>query len=372
METGMMFSTLTIAGDDISSPVTLSREEDFPSHRFQARFGRCTRKPTWRSSQVPETAGHLSLRLGERISRGRSAVTYVVEVISADPEVTGTAPTYALPVDQQLCIKVARPNRCRTLAREAWFYSRLRDRTPWRQSQTVDHAAVDDDGQLQGVIAPHFYGFFAAPMSPGRLSFPPWFSQDFEPMHAPDLGYGSVADDPTCDDPLPDDGPVPETRSLDGEQRLGGKECSKWDQWSPDLDAPLLTVIVMARGGSTYTYNDHSNEATREDVLEILDDLSGALVVHGDLRPANLVRAPASTVLCSRHQRVHQWNMIDFAWSLRTDYGNLSRRWKESTKQSSEGPGHNKDDVVERRINQIRETVRKVQLIGLEHYSFDF
>jgi len=53
----------------------------------------------------------------------------------------------------------------------------------------------------------------------------------------------------------------------------------------------------MARGGSTYTYDDHSNEATREDVLEILDDLSDALVVHGVLRPANLVRAPASTVL---------------------------------------------------------------------------
>jgi len=368
----MMFSTLTITGDDIPNAVTLSRAEDFPSHRFQARFGRCTRKPTWRSSQIPEAAGHLSLRLGERISRGRSAVTYAVEIISADAEVAGAESTYPLPVDQQLCVKVARPNRCRTLAREAWFYNQLRDRTPWRQSQAPDQAVVDDNEQLQGIIAPRFYGFFAVPTSPGLAPFPPWFSKDFEPMHAPDIGYGSVADDPVCDDPLPDDGPVSETHSLDGEQRLGGKECSKWDRWSPDLNAPLLTVIVMARGGSTYTYDDHSDAATREDVLEILDDLSNALVVHGDLRPANLVRAPASTVLCRRHQRVHQWNMIDFAWSLRTDYGNLSRRWKDSTKQSGEQPGHNKDDVVERRVNQIRETVQKVQLIGLEHYSFDF
>ncbi|EIW83337.1 hypothetical protein CONPUDRAFT_164300 [Coniophora puteana RWD-64-598 SS2] len=359
-----MFSTLTITGVDIPSAITLSREEDFPSHQFQFRVGECKRKPTWRSSQVPEGTGHLSLRLGERISRGRSAVTYTVEVISSESGVAGAAPTRPLPVDQQLCIKVARSNRCRTLAREAWFYNQLRDRTPWRKPREPDQAVADDEKQLQGVIAPRFYGFFAAPISPGLASFPPWSSQDFELMHAPDVGFGTVADDPDHDDRLPADGPLPELRSLNGVQCLGGKECSKWDQWSPDPNAPLLTVIVMARGGSTYTYDDHLDETIAEDVREILDDLSEALILHGDLRPANLVRAPTSTVLCKRHQRIHQWNLIDFAWSLRDDYGNLKQKRKDGTKQSR--------DVIKRRVARIRHVVHELQLFGLEHHNFDF
>ena len=48
---------------------------------------------------------------------------------------------------------------------------------------------------------------------------------------------------------------------------------------------------------------------------ELLDDLALTFIVHADLRPANIVRAPADSQWCQRHDRVHEWNLIDFAWA---------------------------------------------------------
>ena len=53
----------------------------------------------------------------------------------------------------------------------------------------------------------------------------------------------------------------------------------------------------------------------RHEIYEILDDLSNAYILHCDLRPVNIVRAPKSTEVCEQHKRVHKWNLIDFAWS---------------------------------------------------------
>ena len=51
----------------------------------------------------------------------------------------------------------------------------------------------------------------------------------------------------------------------------------------------------------------------RQDVLQILDDLSLAYVFHEDFRPANLVHAPKNTKKCKHHKRIHKWNIIDLA-----------------------------------------------------------
>ena len=66
----------------------------------------------------------------------------------------------------------------------------------------------------------------------------------------------------------------------------------------------------------------------RKDVEEILDDLSRSYVAHEDLRPVNLVRAPAGTTRCSQHQCVHQWNIIDFSWTKVDEYDNDPVKWK--------------------------------------------
>ena len=48
---------------------------------------------------------------------------------------------------------------------------------------------------------------------------------------------------------------------------------------------------------------------------ELLDDLSRTFIIHDDLRPANIMRAPADSHWCRRHCRVHEWNLVDFAWA---------------------------------------------------------
>ncbi|EIW83331.1 hypothetical protein CONPUDRAFT_121844 [Coniophora puteana RWD-64-598 SS2] len=295
-----MFSTLTLTGHNIPEALTLSRAEDFPSHQFDHLKGVYHSKPTWRPSWFPKDAGHLSLTLTDNLSGGRSAVTYAVEVVATNSQEGGITASNPLPLDQELCIKVARPNRCRTLAREAWIYDKLRCRKPGREGWSYDQVPQSD--RLQGVIAPHFYGFFVA----DQVSFPPWATEDFEL----DRRWAATVD-VTRDDRLLDD-------KLTGSS--GGKDCSVWNDWRPDPSVPMLAIIVMSRGGETCKHVDGMDTSTEKDILEILSDLSLASIVHGDLRPANIVRAPVSTALCERHNRIHKWNIIDFSSADIDDY----------------------------------------------------
>ncbi|EIW83341.1 hypothetical protein CONPUDRAFT_102074 [Coniophora puteana RWD-64-598 SS2] len=272
--TPSMFSTLTLTGINNISSITMNRGEDFPPHQFDLVTGSYVSMGKWGSSQGPQGAGHLSLRLGKRISGGGGGVVYEAEILTFGTKESGVAPSHPLPLDQKLCIKVARPNRCRTLAREAWMYRKL--------------------GGLRGVISPQFYGLFTASLSETQAPFPP--EEDLVRLKNDDL---------TQDEFLPDDdGPI------DG---LGGRDGSKWCEWRPDPEAPMLAVLVMSGCGPAYTQRDHWDSSTQEDVCAVLDDLSRASVLHGDLRPPNLVRAPANATPCELHQCVHKWNVIDLA-----------------------------------------------------------
>ncbi|KAH9928806.1 uncharacterized protein B0H18DRAFT_1094040 [Fomitopsis serialis] len=183
MERISMLSTLTLAGDAIPKPIILSRRLDFPSRQRDYDLGEYISRPDWRPSPLPKD-GHLSLYLEECIAGGRSAVVYAAEISTAYE--AGTIPlSNPHPLEQEFCVKIARRNRCRTLAREAWVSEQLRSR-----------------GQLQGVIAPRFYGFFTASLSDDQSVFPLWDTDDFR-LEISD-------DDPTRDDPLPDDEPLEE------------------------------------------------------------------------------------------------------------------------------------------------------------------
>ncbi|KAI0765218.1 hypothetical protein C8Q74DRAFT_1440165 [Fomes fomentarius] len=85
----------------------------------------------------------------------------------------------------------------------------------------------------------------------------------------------------------------------------GGRELSSWVDWRPDIDSPLLAVLVLARGGARYGIEDDENPKTQKDVRQILKDLSRAYILHDDLRPPNLIRG------CPYHKRVHKWNILD-------------------------------------------------------------
>lgn len=237
-----MFSTLTLTGKHIPGSVTLSRKESFPSRQHHFVDEEYHQRSDWGAAPLPKETGHLSLQLGERMSFGRSAVVYAAKIIRGDEEAQhGASPTTASPRDDELCVKIARPNRCRTLAREAWVYERL------------------SDAKVQGVIAPRYYGFFATTVPSGRKRFPLWNSDDFILETVPPFGQNPDVedpdrDDPTRDDPLPDDGPLPEETSP------GCRELSPWVDWKPDRKAPLLSVLVLARGGPSYTDEDDTDK----------------------------------------------------------------------------------------------------------------
>ncbi|KAH9930941.1 uncharacterized protein B0H18DRAFT_119547, partial [Fomitopsis serialis] len=240
--------------------------------------------------------GHLTIELGERIGGGRSAVVYAATVVTATPREDG-APWTKDPFKLELCVKVARPNRCRSLAREGWMYEQL------------------TENALQGVITPRCYGFFTAELARERAQFPLWSSDDFDLDRTPG---DRKSDDPTCDDPLLDDDE--EDDADDANSTPGGRELSPWLDWRPRPDAPLLSVLVMARGGSKYSVDeDEWDEEAQQDILQVLDDLALSYIVINDLRPPNIIHAPHDTRKCGRHKCVHKWNLVDFAWSIVDD-----------------------------------------------------
>ncbi|EPT00100.1 hypothetical protein FOMPIDRAFT_1023903 [Fomitopsis schrenkii] len=69
----------------------------------------------------------------------------------------------------------------------------------------------------------------------------------------------------------------------------------------------------MTRGGRAYNYEDDCDEATRQEIDLILDDLSSARVLHQDLRMPNVIRAPPDTQACPSHRYVHQWSIVDLS-----------------------------------------------------------
>ncbi|KZT74156.1 hypothetical protein DAEQUDRAFT_807842 [Daedalea quercina L-15889] len=106
----------------------------------------------------------------------------------------------------------------------------------------------------------------------------------------------------------------------------GARELSPWVNWRHDPDAPLLSVIVMARGGRKYSLaEDDWDESNQLEIRQLLDDLSSGFILHDDFRPANIVLAPADARECIMHKCIHKWNIIDFAWSLVDDPFDQSR-----------------------------------------------
>ncbi|KAH9920211.1 uncharacterized protein BXZ73DRAFT_91946 [Epithele typhae] len=298
-----LFSTLTLTGGRIPKPITLSRAESFPACRFNHTRGKFqNRLGGWKAADVPKHCGHLTLKLGERLGSGRSGWVYEVEAVSIHPPQGRTAPPI-LHAKSALCIKIARPNRCRTLAREAWVYERL------------------PEPDWQGVITPRVYGFFTTTLPPNPAAHPPWYRHHYhgsslesdDPTRDEQTSPVPSDDDPTRDDDLPDDEP----KESYGEPGPGARELSEWLDWHPNPDAPLLSVLLMSRGGPAYSVADDDHDTkTLHDIAMILEDLSFSAILHEDIRPPNLLRAPADTQECPRHKCIHRWNLVDFPWSV--------------------------------------------------------
>ncbi|KAJ3987911.1 hypothetical protein F5890DRAFT_1494747 [Lentinula detonsa] len=297
------FSTLTVNGntEHFSFCLDLSRSESFPSHRFSCvddEFHADTRYSTY---QVPHNAAHLQLELGDCLGYGGTGTVYSARVSNPLSDLPPSVPS-------ELVVKFARLNRCRSLAREAWIYNYL-----------------DENEKLTGTVVPRCYGLFTSKLTESSVecTTPSSFELPFE---LPWSIY-EYDRDPHRDSILEDDiGKLVRPRTWKPDHIIT-KESSPWNSWAPDPDDPLVAVLLLEKGGQMYTMFDDKDPLVQEDVQLICEDLELAGVAHNDFRMPNLIRAPLATSVCPRHNRVHQWNIIDFnqAWPLDLSVENYPR-----------------------------------------------
>jgi hypothetical protein len=217
-----MFSTLLIheCGLHLNQPISFSFKvsPSFPSLPWKQE-NKLPAPDSWAPKDISNASGCLELKLQTRIAEGRTGVTFSAQVISATMDGGGDILSSMPPT---VCLKFAKQEFCRSLAREAWMYERLE--------------------KCQGTSIPQCYGFFSSKMgqqshSPHTTTFVPWedriysFEETDEgppPIWSPSPDWlpdddGHSADD--CDDPV-------RTESL-------------WNTWQRDNNDPTLAVLVL-------------------------------------------------------------------------------------------------------------------------------
>ncbi|RDB28308.1 hypothetical protein Hypma_001302 [Hypsizygus marmoreus] len=295
-----IFSTVTIHGlaftpDGVAVPVTLNRSTSLPSNR--TTFGPhlpCDEQEGWDSLPLPAHGLHLELELGEYLGNGRTSLTYVACVRHVSDSHGGVHINAPLNASAELCLKLAKPTFCRSLAREAWFYEQL-----------------PEDEAYQGIIVPKCYGLFSAPKNSlstptGKdISIRPWEEKGAKlPLRYPEGSLQSK-----YGDDLPDDWAY--RGFMDDGRRA--KIDSPWNSWRPNPESPTVSIFLMERLGEHYSEAVfRSHPESRSGLADLIEDLSSAAVMHNDFKFNNVLRAPPNSPTCPRHRKVHSWRVIDF------------------------------------------------------------
>ncbi|KAI0076335.1 hypothetical protein K474DRAFT_1663174 [Panus rudis PR-1116 ss-1] len=275
--------------------------------------------------RLPPTSGkHLELRLSKLIESGRSGHVYEADVlgVSSDVNIPTTPPEFPLP---PLCIKLAEPNRLRSIAREAWFYEKT------------------DEAGLQGIAVPRAFGFFTAECSLAQVI--PWRERSWEfhddiwnlrwfmehhgypidwksvPEEIPDELWKveHINEDIDRKDLIPHE---PEDiawyNSVVQDDEHESNTRSSWKRWEWRIcDPQVVGLIVMERLGEAMYGNLPSgllDEKQTQEVVELLQDLAHVGVFHYyDARPCQFVEATSSSsAICPRHGYSHKWRVLDF------------------------------------------------------------
>lgn len=131
-----------------------------------------------------------------------------------------------------LCIKVAKPMFCRSLAREAWFYERLIG--------------------IQGTATARCFGLYTTTIDMGDFAVSPWVKSNDYPFNYPKREDLSDEDMPSTDW-LPDDVAeiYPEIPKYTDDH--GFKRDSPWNTWEPSKNAPILSILLLQKLGKTYS-----------------------------------------------------------------------------------------------------------------------
>ncbi|EAU81071.1 protein kinase subdomain-containing protein PKL/ccin3 [Coprinopsis cinerea okayama7 len=231
-----MFSTLiinrcaTVSGK--SAAITLKVSPSYPSAIWFREHRGEPAPESWNSKDVSNAEGTLELTLLDRIREGRVGVTYTAKVVAAMRSDVDVRPT----LPETVCLKFAKQEFSRGLAREAWFYEQIEP--------------------LQGVSVPIFYGFFSSPMveQPGfpNLEFTPWTNRKYSYEDTTDSPPNNINQYPS-QDWLPDDVPPYRGRPSHNENPSGYQQNSPWYRWNYTQDNPTVSVIVLELLGETCT-----------------------------------------------------------------------------------------------------------------------
>ncbi|KAF9474179.1 hypothetical protein BDN70DRAFT_780057, partial [Pholiota conissans] len=208
-----------------------------------------------------------------------------------------------------LCIKLAKPNFGRTLAREARFYEQL-----------------GREQSFEEVVTPRCFDFFTVPLNEcfdvqGRpvSHIKPWENITIHQPQPDSNRTGREEDiqwrlpDDRLEDSqwrLPDDWPNHREYYEDGD---GWKSGSSWDEWRYSPSDPLICTLVLEKLGKIYFCENIADTLATSisNMHELVHDLGSTGIMHKDLRYWNIVRATRD-VVCPRHERVHRWQLIDF------------------------------------------------------------
>lgn len=312
----LTFSRITVRNcatsleDGSSIPFTLQASESFPSLRL-GREPRRRADTTWGALIPPATGGHLDVTLeSSPIGEGRIGLAYSARV-NAATDADGNDISGNMPIE--VCLKIAKPMHCRSLAREAWFYEQLRE--------------------SQGVATAKCHGFFTIPVTT-EGSVRPWReSSEFPHIFPPiQVDYPSA-------DWLPDDPPFRADQFA--EDSFDVVQDSSWYKWAPKKDNLCLAILVLEKLGSHYYPEDEEPQADREalryvrhfhgsrarilishseSLRNVVDDVSFNGVWHTDVTIYNLLRAPPDVqAICSKHNTSHDWRLVDFDRSFAVD-----------------------------------------------------
>ncbi|KAJ4000116.1 hypothetical protein F5050DRAFT_1733827 [Lentinula boryana] len=328
-----LFSSVTLHGitsldngDDCS--ITLTREESFPAKRYSAdEEGRApVGEQQWDAVSPPVDGLHADLQITDQLGEGRMGQVFAARLVSLKKSIHGeTLPDDYISLPSQFCIKLAKPEYIRSLAREAWFYEQL-----------------SKEGYL-GAVTPVCFGFFACRL-PNNVQLRSWSSVKIKPEKPSDV--------PEDEEPIYDfydDDEEGWYCYFDDDRRSHLDSPWHLQQWKARTDrSPFVGILITERLGAHMPTKFSTPpkelvrglpQEVRTEMLTLLEDLNAVGIVHGDIKFNNILNRASeswlSSEVCSRHKRVHPWRVIDFDRSYKYDPANPIDSWCVAKMQNS-------------------------------------
>ncbi|KAF8522509.1 hypothetical protein JB92DRAFT_2887325 [Gautieria morchelliformis] len=326
------FSSLIVGGlikiNDVQVPLTLSKTISKPGKPLLATveaFANPGGLPPVRPPSKLPPPGNLCLHVSlepERLGYGRVGSVYPLRIDDSNQ--------YTLP---SLVIKVAARRRYDDLAREAWFYEEMED--------------------IQGVAIARCYWFFTAEIEQNSEVLD-WAESDADYHEEVDVGDEDI-DVGDEDSESEDDGDSDDTwnryawtdsdnlvmeefswevvvqrnderEKLREERRDKRARILKAARADPASvrncsDKTFLSVLVLERLGDVMPIGVPL-EALKPDLHEIYSDMGRFGIEHIDIRWRNILAAPATdqSIVCPYHGHRHQWRVVDFDRSRKSNH----------------------------------------------------